>query len=130
MPARRLKVCAMKGAVAVFGRRHLLAMVGCREAAKAVLASSRAKDLQLARKLFMKDHKMVFRVLRSMQDACYGSAERRKRFVSLCHDIDVQRLTFEAYMNKKLVRAHPRAHLKIGIKNLSHLLGLVSLVHV
>lgn len=41
----------------------------------------------------------------------------------------MQRLTFEAYMNKKLVRARPMAHLKIGIKNLSHLLGLVSPVH-
>jgi geranylgeranyl reductase len=47
----------------------------------------------------------------------------------LCHDIDVQRLTFEAYMNKKLVRARPFAHLKIGFKNLSHLLGIVSPVH-
>lgn len=108
------------------------AMVGGRvaaTAAQAMLASGRAKDLKLARLLFMKEHKMVFRVLRSMQDAYYKSDERRERFVSLCHDIDVQRLTFEAYMNKKLVRARPMAHLKIGIKNLSHLLGLVSPVH-
>jgi geranylgeranyl diphosphate/geranylgeranyl-bacteriochlorophyllide a reductase len=54
------------------------------------------------------------------------SDERRERFVSLCHDIDVQRLTFEAYMNKKLVKARPLAHIKIGIKNMLHLLGLVS----
>jgi geranylgeranyl reductase len=108
------------------------AMVGGRvaaTAAQAMLASGRAKDLQLARKLFMKEHKMVFRVLRTMQDAYYKSDERRERFVSLCHDIDVQRLTFEAYMNKKLVRARPFAHLKIGFKNLSHLLGIVSPVH-
>ena len=108
------------------------AMVGGRvaaTAAQAMLASGRVKDLQLARKLFMKEHKMVFRVLRTMQDAYYKSDERRERFVSLCHDIDVQRLTFEAYMNKKLVRARPFAHLKIGFKNLSHLLGIVSPVH-
>jgi len=37
----------------------------------------------------------------------------------------VQRLTFEAYMNKKLVRARPMAHLRIGLKNLAHLLRLV-----
>ena len=43
---------------------------------------------------------------------------RRERFVSLCHDIDVQKLTFEAYMNKKLVKARPMAHMKIGFKNL------------
>ncbi|MEO1537568.1 MAG: geranylgeranyl diphosphate reductase [Pseudomonadota bacterium] len=109
------------------------AMMGGRVAATAAaacLASGRASDLKLARKLFMGEHKMVFRVLRSMQDAYYKSDERRERFVSLCHDVDVQRLTFEAYMNKKLVRARPMAHLKIGIKNLAHLTGLVRPEHV
>ncbi|MGP9789501.1 geranylgeranyl diphosphate reductase [Roseinatronobacter sp. NSM] len=104
------------------------AMVGGRvaaTAAQAALASGRARDLALARKLFMRDHKTVFKVLRSMQDAYYKSDDRRERFVSLCHDIDVQRLTFEAYMNKKLVAARPLAHLKIGVKNLLHLSGLV-----
>jgi geranylgeranyl reductase len=91
----------------------------------AALASGRVRDLRLARKLFMKDHRMVFRVLRNMQDAYYRSDERRERFVSLCHDIDVQRLTFEGYMNKKLVFAKPLAHVKIGIKNMLHITGLV-----
>ncbi|WP_428511758.1 geranylgeranyl diphosphate reductase [Roseovarius sp.] len=94
-------------------------------AAAATLASGRVKDLRLARQLFMKEHKTVFRVLASMQNAYYKSDERRERFVSLCHDIDVQRLTFEAYMNKKLVKARPMAHLKIGLKNLAHLTRLV-----
>ncbi len=105
------------------------AMVGGRVAATAcaaTLASGRVKDLRLARQLFMKEHKMVFRVLGSMQNAYYRSDERRERFVSLCHDVDVQRLTFEAYMNKKLVRARPMAHFKIGIKNLAHLTRLVA----
>lgn len=105
------------------------AMVGGRvaaTAAAATLASGRVKDLQLARKLFMREHKQVFRVLGAMQNAYYKSDMRRERFVSLCHDVDVQRLTFEAYMNKKLVKARPMAHLKIGIKNLAHLTGLVS----
>jgi geranylgeranyl reductase len=94
-------------------------------AAQACLASGRAKDLAIARKLFMKEHKNVFRALRAMQDAYYISDERRERFVSLCHDVDVQRLTFEAYMNKKLVSKRPLAHIKIGIKNVAHLLRLV-----
>jgi geranylgeranyl reductase len=104
------------------------AMVGGRvaaTAASACLASGRVKDLRLARSLFMREHKTVFRVLASMQNAYYKSDERRERFVSLCHDIDVQRLTFEAYMNKKLVRARPMAHVKIGLKNLAHLTRLV-----
>ena len=109
------------------------AMAGGRAAAtaaQAALASGRAKDLQLARKMFMKEHKTVFRVLRAMQDAYYKSDSRRERFVSLCHDIDVQRLTFEAYMNKELVKARPLAHLKIGVKNVAHLLGIVPEAYV
>lgn len=109
------------------------AMVGGRVAAQACvkfLKSGLIKDLASARKTFMREHGTVFKVLRSMQDAYYKSDDRRERFVSLCHDVDVQKLTFEAYMNKKLVTAHPMAHLKIGIKNLSHLTGLVRPEHV
>ncbi len=105
------------------------AMMGGRlaaTAASACLASGRTKDLQLARKLFMREHKNVFKVLGAMQNAYYRSDERRERFVSLCHDVDVQRLTFEAYMNKKLVAAKPMAHLRIGLKNLAHLTRLIA----
>lgn len=110
------------------GEGIFYAMAGGRAAATAVeafLRSGRARDLALARKMFLKEHGTVFKVLRSMQDAYYKSDERRERFVSLCHDIDVQRLTFEAYMNKRLVHARPMAHLKIGVKNLMHLMGMV-----
>ena len=109
------------------------AMVGgqvAATAAAACLESGRVSNLQLARKLFMREHKSVFKVLGAMQNAYYRSDARRERFVSLCHDIDVQRLTFEAYMNKKLVAARPLAHIKIGIKNLAHLTGLVSKTRV
>jgi geranylgeranyl reductase len=109
------------------------AMVGGRVAAIAAAAklqTGMVKDLKLARKLFMREHKNVFKILGAMQDAYYKSDERRERFVSLCHDVDVQRLTFEAYMNKELVKARPLAHLKIGVKNLAHLTGLVSATRV
>ena len=111
------------------GEGIFYAMVGGRVAATAAaacLTTGRIKDLRLARKLFLREHGSVFRILGAMQNAYYRSDERRERFVSLCHDIDVQRLTFEAYMNKELVRARPLAHLKIGIKNVAHLWGLVS----
>lgn len=109
------------------------AMVGGRvaaTAAQACLATGKASKLKLARKMFIKEHGTVFKVLRSMQDAYYKSDERRERFVSLCHDVDVQKLTFEAYMNKKLVSARPLAHLKIGFKNIRHLMGWVAPEHV
>ena len=109
------------------------AMMGGRvaaTAAQATLATGRASKLRIARKTFMREHGTVFKVLRSMQDAYYKSDERRERFVSLCHDVDVQQLTFEAYMNKKLVNARPLAHLKIGFKNISHLMGFVAPEHI
>ncbi len=100
------------------------------EAAARCLATGRAKELARARKAFLREHGGVFRVLGAMQRAYYRSDERRERFVSLCHDVDVQKLTFEAYMNKKLVHARPLAHLKIGLKNLAHLSGLVASTRV
>jgi geranylgeranyl reductase len=111
------------------GEGIFYAMAGGRAAAtaaQAFLRSGRASELKMARKMFLKEHGTVFKVLRSMQNAYYRSDDRRERFVSLCHDIDVQRLTFEAYMNKKLVAARPLAHLKIGVKNVMHLMGVVS----
>lgn len=111
------------------GEGIFYAMEGGRQAARAAmscLATGRVKDLQLARKVYMKEHGTVFKVLGAMQNAYYRSDARRERFVSLCHDVDVQKLTFEAYMNKKLVTARPLAHLKIGFKNMAHLTGLVS----
>jgi geranylgeranyl diphosphate/geranylgeranyl-bacteriochlorophyllide a reductase len=38
----------------------------------------------------------------------------------------VQRLTWEAYMNKRLVRRKPIAHVRIFFKDLAHLLGVAS----
>ncbi len=104
------------------------AMVGGSLAAEAVhefLETSDARALGLARKKFMKSHGNVFRVLGMMQRYWYVSDDRRERFVSICRDEDVQRLTFDAYMNKRLVRAKPMAHLRIFAKNIAHLLGLV-----
>lgn len=104
------------------------AMVAGLEAAHAAnkfLLSQNVDDLGLARKRFMKKHQTVFKVLGAMQNAYYKSDDRRERFVSLCKDIDVQRITFESYMHKKLTKKRPLAHLKIMVKNILHLTGLV-----
>ncbi|MBY0611274.1 MAG: geranylgeranyl diphosphate reductase [Beijerinckiaceae bacterium] len=105
------------------------AMLGGRLAGEAVqefLLTGSAKALGLARKRFMKEHGKVFFVLSIMQKFWYKNDKRRERFVSMCKDKDVQRLTWESYMNKKLVRKDPLAHLKIFLKDTAHLLGLVS----
>lgn len=104
------------------------AMTGGRLAARAVselLESGDARSLKLARREFMKAHGRVFLVLGIMQRFWYANDRRRERFVSICRDPDVQRLTWQAYMYKRLVRAEPLAHIRIFFKDMAHLLGLV-----
>ncbi|MES2715665.1 MAG: geranylgeranyl diphosphate reductase [Pseudomonadota bacterium] len=104
------------------------AMVSGRHAATAVgalLEGAAPSCLGQARKLFMREHGRVFWVLGIMQRFWYSSDKRRERFVSICKDKDVQQLTFDAYMNKRLVRKKPMAHVRIFFKDMAHLLGLV-----
>ena len=104
------------------------AMTGGRLAAEAAaqfLKTGDARALKLARKRFMSEHGMVFWVLGIMQRFWYVNDKRRERFVSICRDKDVQQLTFESYMHKKLARKKPMAHVRIFFKDVAHLLGLV-----
>jgi len=104
------------------------AMAGARFAAGAVgefLDTGDARRLALARRRFMKAHGRVFWILGMMQRFWYASDARRERFVSICRDRDVQDLTWQAYMHKKLVRAKPLAHVRIFVKDLAHLTGVV-----
>lgn len=94
------------------------------DAVAAYLATGNVKALKGARKSFMKAHGRVFWILGMMQYFWYSSDKRRERFVKMCDDPDVQRLTWEAYMNKQLVRRDPMAHVKIFFKDLGHLFGL------
>ena len=106
------------------------AMTAGRDSARAVkayLATGNPKALRLARKSFMKAHGRVFWILGMMQYFWYKNDKRRERFVKMCEDPDVQRLTWEAYMNKQLVRRDPMAHLRIFFKDLGHLFGLRAL---
>jgi len=96
------------------------------ESVDAYLATGNSKELAGARKKFMKAHGRVFWILGIMQYFWYSSDKRRERFVKICDDADVQRLTWEAYMNKELVRADPLAHARIFFKDLGHLFGIGS----
>lgn len=102
------------------------AMLGGQLAAKAGMAflkSADSRDLRLARQTFMKAHGRVFFILGLLQRFWYQTEKRREQFVKICRDKDVQQLTFDAYMNKELVRRRPMAHLRILIKDIAHLLG-------
>jgi geranylgeranyl reductase len=111
------------------GEGIFYAMTGGRLAADAVDEFCRTGDpkaLRSARKRFMRTHGGVFWILGVMQRFWYQNDKRRERFVSICRDRDVQQLTWDAYMNKELVKARPVAHARIFFKNIAHLTGLVS----
>jgi geranylgeranyl reductase len=102
------------------------AMAGGRlaaEAAEQFLATGDARALATARKRFMKAHGRVFLILGMMQWFWYASDKRREKFVKLCEDPDIQRLTWDSYMNKELVRRDPMAHVRVFFKDMAQLLG-------
>jgi len=111
------------------GEGIFYAMTGGRLAARSVdevLATGRARALRRARRRFLLQHGQVFLALGIMQRFWYANDDRRERFVAICGDRDVQQLTFDGYMNKKLIRRRPLAHARIFFKNIGHLTGLVS----
>lgn len=87
------------------------------------LQTGKVRDLARCRKLFMREHGKVFWILGIMQRFWYSSDGRRERFVAMCRDPDVQHLTWESYMHKRLVKARPAAHMRIFFKDLAHLFG-------
>ncbi|MFN4225894.1 MAG: geranylgeranyl diphosphate reductase [Hyphomonas sp.] len=103
------------------------AMLGGREAALAIgelLTTGDARALAATRRRYMKAHGRVFMILGIMQHFWYRSDKRREGFVAMCNDRDVQRLTWDAYLNKRLGKPDHLAHLKIFLKDTAHLLGL------
>ena len=105
------------------------AMLGGQLAAEAVeecLATGNVRALRAPRRRFMKAHGQVFLVLGIMQWFWYGTDKRRESFVALCKDPDIQRMTWESYMNKKITRKKPAAQVKIFFKDLAHLVGFAT----
>ncbi len=90
------------------------------------LETGKAGHLASARQRFMRDHRMTFLALGLLQRVWYASDSRRERFVGMCADRDVQRLTWESYLNKRLVRRDPMAHARVFMKDLGQLSGLLS----
>ncbi|MEO0729839.1 MAG: geranylgeranyl diphosphate reductase, partial [Pseudomonadota bacterium] len=105
------------------------AMLAGRLAADAAAECLHTRDvraLKQARRMFMKEHGRVFFALGLLQRFWYSSDKRRERFVSMCADPDVQRLTWQSYMNKELVRRDPMAHVRVFMKDIAHLAGMIS----
>jgi len=94
------------------------------DAVAEAIRTGKPSKLRAARRRFLWEHGQVFKVLEVMQSFWYSTDNRRERFVSMCRDEDIQQLTFDAYMRKKLIRGRPFAHVRIFFKNIGHLTGL------
>lgn len=94
------------------------------EAAHQSLLAGNGRALAGARQTFMRAHGRVFLILGIMQKIWYRNDRLREKFVAMCADPDVQRLTWESYLNKKLVRRDPLAHLRVFAKDLAQLFGM------
>lgn len=81
------------------------------------LATADASALAEARRAFMAEHGKVFRILGWLQAIWYRNDWLRERFVAMCKDPDVQRLTWEAYTNKRLVKSDHAAHVRLAVIN-------------
>ncbi|MGC9268922.1 geranylgeranyl diphosphate reductase [Acidiphilium sp.] len=104
------------------------AMLGGQLAGEAMhefCATGDVRALRQARKRFMAMHGMVFLMLGFMQNFWYASDKRRELFVAICGDPDVRAMTWQAYMNKALVRSKPIVHLRIFTKNMARLTRLI-----
>jgi geranylgeranyl diphosphate/geranylgeranyl-bacteriochlorophyllide a reductase len=96
----------------------------CADAVEQYLATGKSSALKQARKRFMKAHGKVFFILGVLQAIWYRSDKSREQFVKLCADADVQRLTWESYLNKEIAKKDWRAHLRVFAKDIKNLLGL------
>ena len=105
------------------GIYYAMAAAACvAESVDTFLATGKPRALRSARRRFMRAHGRVFWILGIMQYFWYKTDKRRERFVAMCNDPGVQDLTWQAYMNKELVRARPLEHARIFFKDMRHLL--------
>ncbi|MCW8795951.1 MAG: geranylgeranyl diphosphate reductase [Chlorobium sp.] len=79
------------------------------------------KPLKIYEKTFRKLYAPIFFGLQTLQSVYYKNDRLRESFVAICEDRDVQRITFDSYLYKKMVPAPWSVQMKIFMKNIYHL---------
>ncbi|MFM7360800.1 MAG: geranylgeranyl reductase, partial [Cyanobium sp.] len=64
----------------------------------------------------------TYKVLEILQNIFYSNDAAREAFVEMCDDKDVQRLTFDSYLYKRVVAMNPWQQLKLTFKTLGSVL--------
>ncbi|ACF45089.1 MAG: geranylgeranyl diphosphate reductase [Prosthecochloris sp.] len=79
------------------------------------------KPLRSYEKKFRKLYSQIFFGLQVLQSVYYKNDRLRESFVAICQDDDVQQITFDSYLYKKMVPAPWSVQMKIFGKNIYHL---------
>ena len=79
------------------------------------------KPLKTYENTFRKLYAPIFFGLQALQSVYYRNDRLRESFVAICEDTDVQRITFDSYLYKKMVPAPWSVQMKIFLKNIYHL---------
>lgn len=80
------------------------------------------RSLKTYEKTFRKLYAPIFFGLQTLQSVYYKSDRLRESFVAICDDTDVQQITFDSYLYKKMVPAPWSVQMKIFMKNIYHLI--------
>jgi geranylgeranyl reductase len=100
-----------------------------RMCAEEIVASSLAgkqipteKDLKVYLKKWDRKYGATYKVLELLQNIFYRNDAAREAFVEMCDDKDVQRLTFDSYLYKRVVTMNPWQQLKLTFLTLGAVL--------
>lgn len=79
-------------------------------------------DLNVYLKKWDKKYGPTYKVLEILQNIFYSNDPAREAFVEMCDDKDVQRLTFDSYLYKKVVAMNPWQQVKLTFRTLASVL--------
>jgi geranylgeranyl reductase len=79
-------------------------------------------DLKIYLKKWDKKYGPTYKVLEILQNIFYSNDAAREAFVEMCDDLDVQRLTFDSYLYKRVVAMNPWQQLKLTFRTLASVL--------
>ncbi len=80
------------------------------------------KDLKVYIKKWDRQYGATYKVLEILQNVFYRNDAAREAFVEMCDDKDVQRLTFDSYLYKRVVAMNPWQQLKLTLLTLGSVL--------
>tara|TARA_B100000073_G_C23728319_1_gene569985 strand:- start:51 stop:1391 length:1341 start_codon:yes stop_codon:yes gene_type:complete len=79
-------------------------------------------DLKTYLKKWDKKYGTTYKVLEILQNIFYRNDTAREAFVEMCDDMDVQKLTFDSYLYKRVVAMKPLQQLKLTFLTLGSIL--------